>query len=44
MFEPDFIGFRGPGRDVERLASDLGITIDLSQLSQDFEGKITTVP
>jgi 4-hydroxyphenylpyruvate dioxygenase len=38
LFEPDFIGFRGTSRDVERLASDLGIAIDLYQPFQDFEG------
>jgi 4-hydroxyphenylpyruvate dioxygenase len=38
LFELDFIGFRGTRREVQRLASDLGIAIDLYHSFQDFEG------
>ena len=38
LFEPDFLGFLGTDREVQRLAGDLGIAIDLYHPFQDFEG------
>jgi 4-hydroxyphenylpyruvate dioxygenase len=38
LFEPDFLGFHGTDREVQRLAGDLGIAIDLYHSFQDFEG------
>src|SRR4051812_31188501 len=38
LFETDLINYNGTPRQVQRLATDLGLAIDLSQPFRDFEG------
>jgi 4-hydroxyphenylpyruvate dioxygenase len=38
LFEPDFIHFDGSARDLRRMATDLGLAIELYQPLRDFEG------
>jgi 4-hydroxyphenylpyruvate dioxygenase len=38
LFETDLVNFNGTPREVQRLAADLGLAIDLYQPFRDFEG------
>ncbi|PIF78223.1 4-hydroxyphenylpyruvate dioxygenase [Variovorax sp. 54] len=38
LFEADFVNFRGTAAELRRIASDLGLAIDLYQPFRDFEG------
>ncbi|RZM01479.1 MAG: sugar phosphate isomerase/epimerase and 4-hydroxyphenylpyruvate domain-containing protein [Variovorax sp.] len=38
LFEADFINFKGTAAELGRIASDLGLSIDLYQPFRDFEG------
>ena len=38
LFETDLINYNGTPRQVQRLATDLGLAIDLYQPFRDFEG------
>jgi 4-hydroxyphenylpyruvate dioxygenase len=38
LFEPDFIHFDGSAHELRRIATDLGLSLDLFQPLRDFEG------
>ncbi|MBT2332402.1 sugar phosphate isomerase/epimerase and 4-hydroxyphenylpyruvate domain-containing protein [Variovorax paradoxus] len=38
LFEADFVNFKGGAAELRRIASDLGLSIDLYQPFRDFEG------
>ncbi|HWT21121.1 MAG TPA: TIM barrel protein, partial [Variovorax sp.] len=38
LFEADFVNFKGSAAELRRIASDLGLSIDLYQPLRDFEG------
>lgn len=38
LFEADFVNFKGSAAELRRIASDLGLSIDLYQPFRDFEG------